>query len=237
MAKSFDMSKFNTFIQQASDSIMCNSECQKQRETEKLKQKYDNAQTNLASASNQVQVAQRNYVTYAQGEMAYDDLHDKELHDKASLVAETFSANFDEECAKIQTQINSYNGLYMNYDNVQELYLKYEKENLDLFKELKKTSNDVLTNERKTYYEDQSISNLRFYYFYFLLGIYIVCVICFGVFSLLYPSQYSFIVRISILAVFIALPFVATWVLGMLLYLLYGGYHLLPKNVYAQKNF
>ena len=237
MGTSFDMSKFNTFIQQASDSIMCNSDCQKQKEIEKLKQKYDNSQVNLASASNQVQVAQRNYVTYAQGESVYNDLKDKELYDKATLITDTFKTNFDDESAKIQTQINSYESLYVNYDNVQELYLKYEKENADLFKELKKTSNDVLTNERKTYYEDQSISNLRFYYFYFLLGIYIVCVICFGAFSLLYPSQSSLMVRLAILFAFIALPFIATWILGMILYLLYGGYHLLPKNVYAQKNF
>ena len=237
MGTSFDMSKFNTFIQQASDSIMCNSDCQKQKEIEKLKQKYDNSQVNLASASNQVQVAQRNYVTYAQGESVYNDLQDKELYDKATLITDTFKTNFDDESAKIQTQINSYESLYVNYDNVQELYLKYEKENADLFKELKKTSNDVLTNERKTYYEDQSISNLRFYYFYFLLGIYIVCVICFGAFSLLYPSQSSLMVRLAILFAFIALPFIATWILGMILYLLYGGYHLLPKNVYAQKNF
>jgi hypothetical protein len=62
MSNQFDMNKFNTLISQASDAIMCNSECRKQRQADKLKQNYLNSQTNLASASNQVQVAQKNYV-------------------------------------------------------------------------------------------------------------------------------------------------------------------------------
>ena len=231
MGTSFDMSKFNTFIQQASDSIMCNSDCQKQKEIEKLKQKYDNSQVNLASASNQVQVAQRNYVTYAQGESVYNDLQDKELYDKATLITDTFKTNFDDESAKIQTQINSYESLYVNYDNVQELYLKYEKENADLFKELKKTSNDVLTNERKTYYEDQGISSLNTYYS-ILISIYIFVLVVFLLSIFLVKTNISFMVRIFILFLMIIYPFVC-YGLFHLLYNLYNNIKgIFPSNAY-----
>ena len=57
MNNQFDMNKFNTLISQASDAILCNSECRNQREADNLKQNYLNSQTNLASASNQVQAS------------------------------------------------------------------------------------------------------------------------------------------------------------------------------------
>jgi hypothetical protein len=59
MSNQLDMNKFNTLISQASDAILCNSECKKQREADKLKQNYLNSQNNLASASHQVQVAEK----------------------------------------------------------------------------------------------------------------------------------------------------------------------------------
>jgi hypothetical protein len=237
MVKSFDMSKFNSFIQKASDTIMCNSECQKQKETDKLKQAYLQSQETLASAPSRLQTAQRNYVVYTQGQTAYDELHDKELEGKATLITDAFKENFDKEVIKIQSQISSYNGLLINYKNVLELLIKYKKENDELFKDLKNETNDVLTNERKSYYEDQNIGTLKFYYFYFLLTIYVICVICFVVFSLIYPSQSSWTLRLCIFIAFLALPFISTWILGMIIYLVYEGYKFLPKNVYVDKKF
>jgi hypothetical protein len=237
MVKSFDMSKLNSFIQQASNTIMCNAECQKQKQAEKLKKAYLKSQETLASAPSQLQTTQRNYVVYTQGQTAYDELQDRELDEKAAVIVDAFKENFDEEVTKIQSQISSYNGLLMNYKNVLELLMKYKKENGELFKDIKTETNDVLTNERKSYYEDQNIGSLKFYYFYFLLTIYVICVLCFAVFSLIYPSQSSWIVRFIIFILLLALPFFSTWILGMIIYLVYKGYNLLPKNVYIEKIF
>ena len=97
MSNPIDRNKFNTIIsEQASDAIMCNSKCRKQREADKLQQNYFNAQTNLNSASNQVQVAQKNYVTFTKGESAYNDLLDNELEEKAQIIADKFTENFEQ---------------------------------------------------------------------------------------------------------------------------------------------
>lgn len=231
------MVQFNTLISQASDAIMCNSECRKQREAEKLKQKYLNSQTNLASASNQVEDAQKNYVTFTEGESAYNDLQEHQLEEKAQVISDKFIENFNEEVIKLKSQINTYNGLLLNFKNVFELFRKYKKENIELFKELKEQTNDILTNERKTYYEEQNIDTLKTFYSYFLLVIYIICVICFGLFSLIYPSQIKFIIRLVIFIALIILPFFSSWILSMIIYLIHNLYNLLPKNIYGQKNF
>lgn len=237
MSNQNDMNKFNTLISQASDAIMCNSECRKQRETDKLKQNYLNSKTNLSSASNQVQVAQKNYVTFTQGDSGYNDLVNNELEEKATQIADAFTSKFTADSTKIQTQIDTYKGLLLNVKNVADLYFKYKKENVKLIKDLKNESNDVLTNERKTFYEDQKIDGLNGFYSYFLLTIYVICVICFGIFSIIYPSQTNWKIKLATFIGFILLPFFSTWILGKIIYLIYTLYELLPKNVYAQKNY
>ena len=237
MSNQIDMNKFNTLISQASDAVLCNSECRKQRETDKLKQNYLNSQTNLASAPNQVQVAQKNYITFTEGPAGYNDLLDNQLQEKAQEIVNKFTEYFESDSKEITTQIDTYEGLLINFKNVAELYLNYKKENVQLIKDLKNETNDVLTNERKTYYEDQKIDGLKGFYYYILLGIYIICLIGFIIFSLMYPSQTSFIKKIVSIIGFILLPFFSTWILEKFIYLIYTLYELLPKNVYSQKNY
>ena len=232
-----NMNKFNNLINQASDAIMCNSKCRKQREIKKLEQTYLNAQTNLASASNQVEVAHKNYVTFTHGESAYNDLLDNQLSKKAQIIDDKFTENFDKDSDELETKIDTYNGLLLNYKNVEELYLKYKKENIQLIKDIKDVTSDVLTNERKTFYEDQKIDGLKSFYFYVLLGIYILFLIYFVFFSLMQSSQLSWKIKFASIIGFILLPFFSTWILGTVIYLLYSGYKLLPKNVYSQKNY
>jgi hypothetical protein len=228
----FDMSNFNALISQASDSITCNSDCQQQRESDKLKQIYLNAQTKILSAPSELQVAEKNYVTFTQGEPAYNQMQETELKKKAKLIADETTQKFNEEATKIKTQIDIYNGLFLNYTNVVDLYEKYKRENAELLIELKDETNDVLTNERKTYYEDQQIDSLKFYYYYFLVTVYIICVMSFGIFSLLYPSQSTTTTKIGIFILLIILPFISTFILGKIIYLIYELYNFLPKNAY-----
>ena len=237
MSNQIDTNKFNALISQSSDAIMCDSECKKQSQVDKLKQKYLNSQANLSSASNEVGVAQKNYVIFTQGESGYNDLLDDQFQEKAEQIANNFTEYFLADSVKIETQIDTYQGLLLNFKNVVELYLNYKKENVQLIKDLKDETGDVLTNERKTYYADQKIDGLKSFYFYFLLTIYVFCVICFGIFSIMYPSQSNLIIRVATFIGFILLPFFSTWILGKIIYFIYNLYELLPKNVYVQKNY
>ena len=232
MSNSFDINQLNTLLEQASDSILCNSHCQKERKTEKLKQNYLQSQTNLATAPHNVEVAQKKYIEFTEGTAAYNEFLDSQLTEKAETIADKFTETFNNEVDKISSQISSYDGILLSYNYAVELLRKYSVENIKLESDLKNQANDVLTNERKTYYQDQGVDNLKFYYHYFLLGIYIICLICFGIFIFIYPSQYKFIIKIIILIFFIALPLFSTWILGIIIKLLNTLINVLPKNVY-----
>jgi hypothetical protein len=229
-----NLDKFNSMIDKATAAVSCDSECQRQQKDDELKQAYLDAQTNLATAPNNVYVSRQNYVVFDQGQPAYDELIDSELLEQAQKLSSYYQTNFDNESQNIFFNIDTYSGLLINLKNIFDLYLKYKEENINLFKKLKDETNDILTNDRKTYYQDQGIDNLKFYYHYFLLLIYIVAVLCYVVYNFMYPSQVSFIVRIIILGIMVLLPFISTWILGKIVGIVYDIYNWLPKNAHKQ---
>lgn len=232
MTDSFNFNNFNSFLSQASQTITCGTECQKQKKAKQLKEDYLNSQTNLDTAENQLQVAQKNYVTFTQGVPAYNNLLDQELTQKTETITTDFQNNFDAEKDSIETSIQSYSALYMNLQNVYDLFNYYKKENTELLKRLKNETSDNLTNGRKTYYEDQGIDNLKFWYYYILLTIYVIFTICFGLLSIIYPSHLNWKYKLAIFFGLLVLPLISTYLLDLLLAILVYVYELMPKNTH-----
>ena len=225
-------SEINALFAEVQNMINCDPACQQKKEAELLKSRYESSISTLASAPSVVVQTQNDYVTFTQGETAWNDLQEKQLIEEAQKNADEFKKTQEEIEINIQRKLESYGGVLLNYKNIAELYLNYKKENVELVKELKKTSNDILTNERKTYYQDQQSDVLKFYYYYILLFIYIICVLFFGVISFIYPSQTNWKIRLGIFILLVLLPFISTRLLGIFIYIIYAIYNILPKNVY-----
>jgi hypothetical protein len=232
MANPFNFNNFKSFLSKAAATIACGSECQKQKTSEQLKQNYLNSQTNLDSAPNQLQVAQQKYITFTQGQQAYNNLNSQQLTQKAETESSNFQNNFNKEAVEIQLSIDTYSGLYINLQNVYDLFVNYKNENEELYKRLKDETSDTLTNARKTYYEDEGIDNLQFWYYYVLLTIYVIFALSFGILSFIYPSQINWKYRLAIFIILAALPFISTYLLDLLLVIINYIYGLMPKNVH-----
>jgi hypothetical protein len=231
----FDFNKLNSLLVSVTKSITCGPECQRQKKIDELRYNYEVAKDNLVLAEPEYEIARQNYYTYTSGKDGYDEMMETEYTEKAEEIAGIYKETYDKEVTKIETQLDIYNGLLANIDNVSDLHKKYKKENVQLFNELKNITNDILTNQRKTYYKDQEIERSNGYSSYILLlVIYIIVVICFAIFSLIYPSQTTFMFRTLILCVFILLPFVSTWILGKIIQLIYWLFSFIPKNVYKE---
>lgn len=228
----FNLNNFNSFIEQARQAVMCDSECQKNKTAEELKQKYLASKTNFASADAQVEISKKNYVTFTKGELFYNNDKENELHKKAKLIISEFNNNFNVELKKIYSQIDTYNGLVVNFNNVVDLYLKYKEENSILDKNYKNSTSDILTNERKTYYENQGIDTLKFVYYYILLIIYCIFVIGYIFTSIFYHSTINWKYRFAILIILLLLPIISPWILYYIIHIIYKIYTFLPKNIH-----
>jgi hypothetical protein len=235
MPSNEDITNFDALFSQLQKMITCDGACLEKKEADNLKQIMQNAATNIETAPDELQVAQKNYVTFTAGEQGYNELREQQLKDEADKIIQQYNNKYDEILKNIQTQIDTYEGIFINFKNVIDLYLIYKKENANLEKSLKNTTSDVLTSERKTFYQDQQVDVLKFYYYYIILIIYCICVFCYVMFSLIYPSKTDWKIRLATFIGLILLPLVSTWILGLFIYIIYMIYDLIPTNVYKQE--
>jgi hypothetical protein len=231
MSNNIDVNKFNQFLDNANQVLACDSKCQEQKKKNELKKKYLEAKTNLLTAPTQVETSYKNYLTYSKGDTAYNEYRENELQNKAEIIITTFKTNFSDGIEKAKESYDTYSGLLLNFSHIVELYTKLVKENAMLTLALKDKTSDVLTNDRKTYYEDQSIDNLNFYH-KIILVIYIIFLIGFAVSIFVFPSASSRKSLLAILVFFIIYPFICVRIFQFLYYIKDTIMGVLPKDVY-----
>lgn len=231
MSNNIDVNKFNDFLDNANKVLSCDSTCQEQKKKNLLKKKYLEAKTNLITAPNQVETSYKNYLTYSKGDSAYNEYQEKQLQEKAEMVITTFKSNFNDGIESAKTSYDTYSGLLLNFAHIVELYTKLVKENKLLTLEVKNKTSDVLTNDRKTYYEDQSIDNLGFYH-KILMFFYIIFVIVFAVSIFVFPSTSTKGTLIAILVFFLIYPFICVRIFKFLYHIKDTIMGVLPKDVY-----
>ena len=231
MSNNIDANKMNDFLDNANKILTCDSTCQEQKKQVDLKKKYLEAKTNLLTAPNQVETSYKNYLTYTKGDSAYNEYKEAELQQKAEIVVTTFKSTFSDGIEKVKEIYDTYSGLLLNFSHIVELYTKLVKENYILELQVKNKTSDVLTNDRKTYYEDQSIDSLGFYHT-ILLIIYFIFLIGFAVSIFMFPSEISRKVLIAILVFFIIYPFICIKIFHFLIKIYNKIIGILPSNVY-----
>ena len=231
MTDNIDVNKFNDFLDSANQVLSCDSKCQERKKIKELKQTYLESKSNLLSAPNQVETSYKNYLTYTQGDSAYNEYLDNSLAQKADNIINIFKTNFSEAIKSAGESYDTYSGLLLNFAHVVELYTKLLKENVILELEVKNKTSDTLTNDRKTYYEDQSIESLHFYR-YILLVIYIIFLIGFAVSIFMFPSTSSKFSLIAILVFFVIYPFICTAIFKFIIQIYNKITGVLPTNVY-----
>ena len=149
----------NSFIEQASTALSCGADCQNQNTINQLKQTYLAAKTNLVTAPTQVETSFKNYLVYLDGEPAYLEYKETELQAKAEQITNSIQQDITKIISDETRNVNTYDGLLINLNNIYEYYERHLKENIEFENKLKTTTSDIVTNDRKTYYEDQGIES------------------------------------------------------------------------------
>jgi hypothetical protein len=231
MSNNIDTNKLNDFLDSANNVLACDTNCQERKKKAELKKKYLEAKTNLLTAPNQVETSYKNYLTYTKGDTAYNEYQENEFQQKAKKIVTIFKSNFNESIGKVKESYDTYSGLLLNFAHIVELYSKLKKENTVLGLQVKNKTSDVLTNDRKTYYEDQSIDSLKFYYIVILV-IYIIFLVVFAVSIFKFPSTSSKASLIGILVFFIIYPFICVRIFNSFYHIKDIIMNIFPNNTY-----
>jgi hypothetical protein len=230
--QNMDLSQFNSFIEQARDKLLCDSTCQENRKTQDLEQIYLKAQSNVYTAPSQLEEARKNYFISSKGQAVYDEMEEKMLEKKISVLKQQLEKRNETEISQLEQDIDSYTNLYKNYHNLVDLYLKYKTENTKYKKELHEKESDIITNDRKTYYENQGIETLQFIYSYFFLFTYGIFIIIYIILAFFYSRNLTWFKKIGGLLGLLLLPFLSVYILSTIIWLAHFIYSFLPKNVY-----
>jgi hypothetical protein len=223
--------KINELLDLTSEKLLCGPDCQKNKTTEELKQKFLDAQTNLQTAPINLENTKKNYYVYSEGLPFYNNMLEEELEQKADTIATLVSENFNSEVSDANVMNNYLNTALINSKYTKELLQNYLEKNKILKLQLKESYGDILTNDRKTYYETDALNTLTFWYKLFWY-IYYVLVIMLSLAFIFSPIKLLKIQKIIISVLVIFYPYyidsIVRWVYGLWKFIASR----LPKNVY-----
>ena len=224
----------NNLVQSSNDSLTCGPICQKERRTDDLKQIYLDAQTNEQTAPYKYETARKNYFVYKDGENSYNKMRFKELEDKAERIIGEMEKKFKKQIKSVSLMNSYLESELINSENTNELLKDYKIKDELLEEDYHKKINDVITNDRKSYYENQEIERVKLWNT-ILSWIYFICLIVLSL-EILFSDKLKIPIKIIILVIFYLYPFIIFWIVG-LLYKVYQNivksyYYLFPQNTY-----
>ena len=128
--------------------------------------------------------------------------------------------------------LNKYQNNLTNFNNLKDTYTYYNNDNAALIKKIDSNDSNIVTNYRKTYYEQQGISNLSFYYDVLF---YIYMFVFFAIIISLFTSQSYFSVSTNLIILFLLIiyPYVSTIIFYYIMELFSQVNDLIPTNVYT----
>ena len=128
---------------------------------------------------------------------------------------------------------NYLNTALINSNYTKELLKSYTEKNQELKLLLRNRQGDILTNDRKTYYETDALERLQMWYKLWWY-IYYILVIVLSIALFVSPNNLGIISKIVLMTVLMAYPsfidYIIKWVKGLFM----GIYSNLPKNVYNE---
>lgn len=227
------VSEVNKIIQVANQAITCGPECQAQKNIDDLQQRYLSAQANVATAPQQLEKAEKDYFTASKGYAYYSEFLKNQLQGKADIMGNTLKTNFDKNIQLTANFSQTYDSLSMNYKHILELFNGYVKSNESLKGEINSVQKDIVTNDRKTYYEYEHFNSMKnWYYLFKWIYILLVFVFILGIFFV--RNTYSFSYKIFLVVLFLLYPFVIDFLVIYFIQLCHQIYSLLPTNIYTK---
>lgn len=223
--------QINDLLNKSAEALLCGPDCQKTKITDELKQKYLDAETNVKIAPTKLEQTKKNYYIYKEGRPFYDNMLEDELKQKAEKISELLGESFNEEVSSALTMNQYLNTALINSQYTSELFKKYSSENQELKLQLRNSRGDILTNDRKTYYETDALNQLQLWY-RFWWYIYYILILVFTIALVVSPSQLTMIKKVVIFVLLIFYPYYIDYIVRWVQGIYKNIYNSLPKNVY-----
>lgn len=221
----------NDLVQQVTSALVCGPECQAEQTNAGLLTQYHSAQIDMLDGPDKLGYTANSYYSYAKGPSAGRAFNEGKLKNLAENIANKYSSEYTSLSDSTHVLNQAYQSDVINTAHAQDLYESYLLKNQKLRVELDNTLSDVATNDRKSFYEDQQLDTLIWYYKWHLL-IYGIILLSFFLSFFFVSSSVGFFTRIGIFIGMILYLFYAKYVVIWLLQKINYIVSFFPKNVY-----
>ena len=219
------------FIEQAGKMLTCGPECQETKEANNALKKYQEAQLALFNGPLELEDTSKTYYTVTQGEEAAEKFSEERMKDLANQIGNTYLEVFDDIVETSKSLSNLYEANLINFSNSKTLSSTVEKQNQDQTTLLTETQSLASTSDRKTFYENQELETLRYWYriYYY---IYILIVLTFLLSMFIVKSEVPFKRQVYILIFLILWFFFGDKAIKFTVNFIKDIFGLIPENVY-----
>lgn len=230
------VAQINTYVENSAEELRCGPDCQALEATQTLKEKYEAAKTNVASAPGELQTAEKNYYTYIMSMSGYDDYITNKFTDQANNNKKNIKTAIEPVMLEMKDLNDTYKTSYSSYAYLRKLDKKYNDEIDELEKNIEKasiTTGDVTTNDRKTYYERQNYDALLGFY-KFSLWVFYLLLFVFTIMLFAMNRTTSIAIKIIFIVFFVFFPFFGTSLALWCLSKFNDFVSMLPSNIYTK---
>jgi len=231
-----DIQNMKALLQLLNENTTCGEECQKNKKIKELQEAYLKAENNVMTSKYELEDIEKKYYILKEGEDNYNEYKNVKMNEEANVYIENISSKLNEKIQKIEEKNNLVYQSYTNNINTNELNNEFINKNSSKFNEIKDIHNNILINDRKTYYELQEYYNQIKYYniliflYYFIYVIFIIYIVRFKI--LKNDKNTSNLKHYITLILLFFYPFLINIVVAIFYYLYEIVYMRIPHNVY-----
>jgi len=166
--------QINKIFQEISQANACGPDCQRDNNIKDLEKQYKSAQDNIKTAPKKLYDAEKQYYVASEGTAGYNEMVYTRAIDTADKIGNELFKKFNELVNSGIELMNSFSNVNKNYQNLSELYDKLSSENKKLYDKIQNKESDIVTNDRKTFYENQKYDSSHKWHYRFLWAFYIL---------------------------------------------------------------
>ena len=227
-------SGFDRFYERARKrgAEVCGAQCQREKKITELRQIYEVKKTNEATAPEQLLTAHKNWITYEYGRDRWKQIQTEKFRKEAERWKNNTRSNWYKSTREIGEDIDNYGELFGTLEELEDFYKRLVLSNEVLQKEYDAERNDIVTDDRKAFYEMQGSDDLKWWY-YWMKWLYILIIIAFILACFLTPTNYSWKVRIALIVILLIYPAVISYISLSSFASIRAALQMLPYNTYT----
>jgi hypothetical protein len=201
-----------------------------------LKAAYDKAKYDLSTGPANVTTTKKAYIVAKDGELEYEQITKQEAYQIAEKEVLKLIEEYFNLLEMVYTQAEALEIAEEGIGYMDDILLQTISNNAVSEEYIAKSLNDILTNDRKSYYEQDKYDNLKSWnriWFWIYLFLWVIFSLSLFLTNNEY-SQLSIISKVGLIISFIVYLVIAKYIVLMIISFIVFCVTLFPKNVYLQ---